>query len=266
MTKAIPWTSTDLLAATRGKLLGGNASQNFSGISIDSRHIAIGEVFVAIKGDVHDGHRFAEDVIRQGVKGVIINKDKAGELTSRQWEKKGIFCIAVDDTIKTLGDLACFHRKRTGVGIVAITGSNGKTTTREMTASVVDRRFKTLSSTKNFNNAIGLPLTLFKIKPDHQWAVVELGMNAPGEIDRLGEICLPDIGVITNIGPAHLEGVGSIEGVMHAKGELLGRIKPDGSAVLNIDDPRVVKLAEKTSKNVIFFGASELKSIYKALN
>jgi UDP-N-acetylmuramoyl-tripeptide--D-alanyl-D-alanine ligase len=261
MTNTISWTSTDLLEASQGDLLGGNASQSFTGISIDSRNITTNEVFVAIKGDVHDGHRFAEDVIRQGVKGIVINKDTARQLPCHQWEKEGIFCIAVNDTTKTLGDLACFHRKRTGVKVVAITGSNGKTTTREMTASVVAKRFNTLSSSKNFNNAIGLPLTLFKLNSHHQWAVVELGMNAPGEIDRLAEICLPNIGVITNIGPAHLEGVGSIEGVMNAKGELLGRIKPDGIAVLNADDPRVVKLAEKTSINVIFFGNSKTARI-----
>ena len=164
--------------------------------------------------------------------------------------------MAVKNTTKALGDLACFHRKRANASVVAITGSNGKTTTREMTAAVARQRFVTLSSQGNFNNEIGLPLTLLKLNHGHKWAVVELGMNAPGEIARLGEICMPDIGVITNIGPAHLEGVGSIEGVMRAKGELLDKIKPGGTAVLNSDDHRVMHLAGKTSSEIIFYGIS----------
>ncbi|MBW1643046.1 MAG: UDP-N-acetylmuramoyl-tripeptide--D-alanyl-D-alanine ligase, partial [Deltaproteobacteria bacterium] len=130
-----------------------------------------------------------------------------------------------------------------------------------MTAAIVKQRFVTLSSRGNFNNEIGLPLTLLKLNHGHKWAVVELGMNAPGEIARLGEMCMPDIGVITNIGPAHLEGVGSIEGVMHAKGELLDKIKAGGTAVLNADDHRVLHLAGKTSTNVIFFGMSDKATI-----
>ena len=164
--------------------------------------------------------------------------------------------MAVKNTTKALGDLACFHRKRANASVVAITGSNGKTTTREMTATVARQRFATLSSQGNFNNEIGLPLTLLKLNHGHKWAVVELGMNAPGEIARLGEICMPDIGVITNIGPAHLEGVGSIEGVMRAKGEILDKIKAGGTAVLNSDDHRVMHLAGKTSSDVIFYGIS----------
>ncbi|MBU4067161.1 MAG: UDP-N-acetylmuramoyl-tripeptide--D-alanyl-D-alanine ligase, partial [Proteobacteria bacterium] len=131
------------------------------------------------------------------------------------------------------------------------------TTTKEMTASVVSTRYKTLSTRGNFNNEIGLPLTLLDLKSSHQWAVLELGMNRPGEIDRLGEICIPDIGVITNIGSAHLEGLGSIEGVMNAKGELLKRIKPGGTAVLNADDSRVLYLSTKVSREVFYFGLSK---------
>jgi UDP-N-acetylmuramoyl-tripeptide--D-alanyl-D-alanine ligase len=140
--------------------------------------------------------------------------------------------------------------------VTAITGSNGKTTTRQMTASVVSQRFDTLSTKKNFNNNIGLPLTLLELCPKHRWAVVELGMNAPGEIDLLARICKPDIGVITNVGPAHLEGVGTIEGVMRAKGELLGRIRSGGTAVLNFDDERVRRLGEQAACRVMFYGLS----------
>ena len=158
--------------------------------------------------------------------------------------KSGITCVTVNDTGKALGDLAAFNRKRTHVSVIAITGSNGKTSTRNMTTGVVSRRFCTLSTQGNLNNEIGLPLTLLNLNRHHQWAVLELGMNRPGEIERLAQICLPDLGVITNIGPAHLEGLGSLDAVMRAKGELLGKIKPEGTAVLNADDPRLLKLAD----------------------
>jgi murE/murF fusion protein len=255
------WTTADLLEATGADLVSGDIADTFTGIGIDSRSICAGELFVAIKGDLHDGHSFADAVIQSGVRGIVVSKDRIATLPFENWQKKGIACLAVNDTTRALGDLAAFHRKRIKVPVVAITGSNGKTTTREMTAAVVSRRFNTLSSSKNFNNAIGVPLTLFKLNSNHQWAVVEVGMNAPGEIDRLAEICRPDIGVITNIGPVHLEGVGSIDGVMRAKGELLPRIRPDGTAILNADDHRVVKLAGKTDRVVLFFGKSEIAQI-----
>ena len=242
----------------------GDIKCSFSGISIDSRTISADDLFVAIKGNVHDGHNFAGEVIEQGVRGLLINKDKTGDLPVDQWQKKGIVCVAADDTTKALGELASFNRKRLRVSVIAITGSNGKTTTREMTAAVVSRRFSTLSASRNFNNEIGVPLTLLKLNAGHKWAVLELGMNRPGEIGRLAEICLPDIGVIINIGHAHLEGFDSIEGIMYAKGELLEKIKPNGTAVLNADDPRILQLAGKTSKNSLFFGLSKSATI-KAL-
>jgi len=257
----IPWTTAEILEATKGDLLCGDVKHVFEGVSIDSRTISVNELFIAIKGNVHDGHDFASDVMTGGVRGLIISKDDAGT----DWQNKGIVCVAVSDTTKALGDLASFNRRRTDVSVVAITGSNGKTTTKEMTASVVSTRYKTLSTKGNFNNEIGLPLTLLDLKNSHQWAVLELGTNRPGEIDRLGEICIPDIGVITNIGFAHLEGLGSIEGVMNAKGELLKRIKPEGTAVLNADDSRVLYLSTKTSRKVLYFGLSEDARI-KALN
>ena len=251
------WKTADILKATGGELIYGDLNDQFSGIGIDSRSISSGELYVAIKGEIHDGHSFAEDVIHQGVSGLVISKDNAKDLPLTKWKEKEIVCMAVNNTTKALGDLASFHRKRTHASVVAITGSNGKTTTREMTAAVVRQRFTTLSSRGNFNNEIGLPLTLLKLNHGHKWAVVELGMNAPGEIARLGEICTPDIGVITNIGPAHLEGVGSIEGVMREKGELLDKIKAGGTAALNSDDHRILHLAGKTSVDVIFYGISD---------
>jgi len=255
--RTIPWTTADILEATGGDLIKGDLQRSFSGISIDSRKISTDDLFVAIKGDVHDGHSFVGDVIKSGIQGVVVHRNKVDFFPQAELEGKSIVCVAVDDTTRALGDLAAFNRKRSSVSIVAITGSNGKTTTRAMTEAVVARRFRTLATVGNLNNEIGLPLTLLTLDNTHEKAVLELGMNRPGEIERLAEICAPEIGVITNIGPAHLEGTGSIEGVMHAKGELLERIKPGGTAVLNIDDPRVQHLSDKTSRDVLAYGVSE---------
>jgi len=257
----IRWKTADILKATGGELIYGDLNDKFSGISIDSRSISPGELYVAIKGELHDGHSFTKDVIRQGISGLVIDKDNAKDLPLKKWKEKEIVCMTVNNTTKALGDLASFHRKRSNASVVAVTGSNGKTTTREMTAAVVRQCFATLSSRGNFNNEIGLPLTLLKLNHGHKWAVVEVGMNAPGEIARLGDICTPDIGVITNIGPAHLEGVGSIEGVMREKGKLLDKIKAGGTAVLNSDDHRILHLAGKTSADVIFYGISDEATI-----
>ena len=257
MTKPIPWTTAKVLEATKGTLLCGDINRVFAGVSIDSRRIAPDDLFVAIKGDVHDGHGFAGDVIAGGVAGLIIDKGQAAARPGRLCREKGLVCVTVSDTTKALGDLAAFQRQRSNASVVAITGSNGKTTTCTMTAAIVAQCFSTLTTSGNLNNEIGLPLTLLNLNLHHQWAVVELGMNRPGEIERLGEICSPQIGLITNIGPAHLEGLGSIDAVMRAKGELLTKIKPAGTAVLNADDPKLLQLADQTPANVVLFGLSK---------
>lgn len=251
------WDTTEILEATGGDLLCGDVRQFFSDISIDSREISSKGLFVAIKGDVHDGHDFVGDVIGNGVLGLVVEKEKIHALPIETFKNKGVVCVVVENTTRALGDLAAHRRKRLNVTVVAITGSNGKTSTRKMTASVVARRFVTLATRGNFNNEIGLPLTLFRLDGTHERAVLELGMNRPGEIRRLAEICLPAIGVITNIGPAHLEGLGSVEGVLHAKAELLEHIKPDGTAVLNADDKRLLKLVGEVSKTVLLYGTSK---------
>lgn len=262
MTKPIPWTALQILEATKGELLCGGPERFFSGVSIDSRRIFSGDLFVAIQGEVHDGHSFVKDVVESGVCGLLINKNKADVFFSdvrvrEDWRQKGLLCVAVKDTTKALGDLTAFQRRRSNVSVIAITGSNGKTTTKEMTNGIVSRCFGTLATIGNFNNQIGLPLTLLKLNRSHQWSVLELGMNHPGEIRRLSEICMPDIGVITNIGPAHLEKLGSLKGVMDAKAELLENIKPNGTVVLNADDPNLSDLCRRTSKKILRFGFSE---------
>jgi UDP-N-acetylmuramoyl-tripeptide--D-alanyl-D-alanine ligase len=256
--KPISWTVADCLAATGGQLVGEDTGRAFSRVIIDSRIITAEDLFVAVVGETHDGHDFVAQVIRSGARGFIIQQRRLQEFARRP---SGGVCITVEDTTRALGALGRYHRQRNRASVVAITGSNGKTTTRQMTAAVVSQGYSTLSSRKNYNNHIGLPLTLLGICPQHRWAVVELGMNAPGEIAYLSSVCQPDIGVITNIGPAHLEGVGSIEGVMKAKGELLGNIDPQGTAVLNADDERVLQLAAQTRRRVMLYGLSEKAAI-----
>jgi UDP-N-acetylmuramoyl-tripeptide--D-alanyl-D-alanine ligase len=260
-TQPTPWTLSEILKATAGELLCGEKERRFERISIDSRSISANDVFVALVGEVHDGHTFIRDVMAKGVSGLIANKDRKKDLPISEWQTGNIACVAVTDTTQALGDLAAFHRARTDVALVAITGSNGKTTTRQMTAAVVARKFNTLATIGNYNNQIGVPLTLLRIAPEHRWAVVELGSNSPGEIARLAQICSPDIGVITNIGPAHLEGLGSLDGVMREKEQLIDRLKAKGKAVLNADDRRVYKIATRTKKEVLLFGLSKSAEI-----
>jgi UDP-N-acetylmuramoyl-tripeptide--D-alanyl-D-alanine ligase len=250
----IPWTAREILEATGGKLLCGELQQSFAGIFIDSRKVAADGVFIAIIGEIHDGHTFASDVVEQGGRGLVISRREAGKLPVAKWKQKGVTAVAVQDTTRALGDMAAFNRRRSRASVVAITGSNGKTTTRQLTAAVISQQYNTLATAGNFNNQIGLPLTLLGLEPDHQWAVVELGTNNPGEIARLAEICTPDIAVITNIGPAHLEGLGSIEGVAREKGSLLNGLRPDGKAVLNADDSRVRQLVRQTAHEVRLYG------------
>jgi UDP-N-acetylmuramyl pentapeptide synthase len=182
MLPPLEWTVADCVEATGGEVLGSETGICFGEICIDSRRISPRDLFVAIKGETHDGHRFAGDVVRKGGRGLLLARAKLPELPWAQWIEEEVTCIVVDDTIEALGLLAAYHRNRNNAAVVAITGSNGKTTTRQMTAAVVSQRFPTLSTRKNFNNNIGLPLTLLELCPDHRWAVVELGMNAPGEI------------------------------------------------------------------------------------
>lgn len=252
--QALSWSVADLLAATGGTLAAGRRDLVFTDIAIDSRTIARDAVFVALRGENHDGHRFIEQVLSRGVKGVLCAADHIAELATVQTKYPKAAWISVPDTVRALGQLGRYHLHRTGVPVVAVTGSNGKTSTRDMITAVLSRRFTVLATAGNYNNAIGLPLTLLRLRRQHAWAVVELGMNHPGEIRYLAGLCEPKVGVITNIGPAHLEFLGSLDGVKRAKGELLEALKENGLAVLNGDDPLCRELAKGCRCPVAFFG------------
>lgn len=246
------WSVSSVLEATGGRLVFGNEKSNLKAISTDSRTLSEGDLFVAIRGDKFDGHVFAKEALVKGAGGVLVSEAYAASESPAVTQ--GSCVIAVSDPLRALGDMAAFYRRQSEASMVAITGTNGKTTTKEMTAAVLRRIFSVLKTEGNFNNLIGLPLTLFKLHDGHEWAVLEMAMNHPGEIARLTHICNPQVGVITNIGHGHLEGVRDIDGVMKAKGELLEGLEDDGTAVLNIDDQRVCKLAERFAGRVVSFG------------
>jgi UDP-N-acetylmuramoyl-tripeptide--D-alanyl-D-alanine ligase len=258
-------TFHDILEATGGRLVQGRADTGFTDLSIDSRTIAAGDAFVAIRGEVHDGHAFLPQVLAGAqASGVVVAADRLGALAGPLGARPPAACVAVADTTRALGDIAARHRRRSAASVVAITGSNGKTSTRRMTTAVLARRFDVLEPARNLNNQIGVPLTLFRLEPRHQWAVLELGTSLPGEIARLAEICRPDIGVVTNIGPAHLERLGSLAGVAAEKGALVTGLAPGGRAVLNADDPRVAAMAAGLGGDALLFGLAETARVRAA--
>jgi UDP-N-acetylmuramoyl-tripeptide--D-alanyl-D-alanine ligase len=234
------WTLDAVLKATGGALVGRRDRRRFTAICTDSRALRAGELFLALKGDNFDGHDFILQVIAASAAGVVAAREQLGAMDAGSLP---VPMIMVEDTLTALGDLAAFWRRRHAVPLVAITGSNGKTTTKEMAAAIVARHRPVLKNHANLNNLVGLPLTLLQLSTSHQAAVVEMGMNHPGEIARLTEIAAPDVGLITNVQPAHLEGLGSLEGIQAAKGELFAGLARKATIVVNRDDPRVVQLA-----------------------
>lgn len=239
-------------AETIGVILVKLERLDIKGISIDSRTVAQGELFVAIKGDRFDGHDFVEEAIKKGAWGAIVERSAFERRYSTLGRLKNIF--PVEDTLFSLQEMSMMHRKRYAIPLVAITGSNGKTTTKEMTASIMKEKGPVLKNEGNLNNHIGVPLSLLKLNSGHRSAVVEMGMSAAGEIEMLARLAAPDVGVITNIGPAHLEFLGSTDNVAKAKGELLQTMGQQGTAILNRDDPYFDFLKRMFGGTVCSFG------------
>ncbi|HEV8307008.1 MAG TPA: UDP-N-acetylmuramoyl-tripeptide--D-alanyl-D-alanine ligase [Methylomirabilota bacterium] len=245
-------TLADVMRGTEGALVAGRLEGRVSGVSIDSRTCAPGAAFFAIRGHHQDGHAFIGDALQRGAAALVVT-----HLPADLALPAAVAVILVEDTTQALQRLAAFHRRRHGLPVVGITGSNGKTTTKELAAAVLAQRFRVLKAAGSLNNQWGLPLTLLQLEADHQVAVVELGMNAFGEIAALAQIAQPTIGVLTTIAPAHLEGLGSIEGVQKAKAELVHAIPPEGVVVLNADDPLVLALAREARAPVLTYGQAE---------
>ena len=250
----------DCLGVVGGKLLQGSAAKAFRGVSINSRTIEKEELFVCIQGENFDGHNFLGEAINKGAAGIILSDPVhlSGNMISGG---NSPFVIQSQNTLRALQDLAGYQRTRFPFQVVAVTGTNGKSTTKEMIASIIETKYKTLKTQGNLNNHIGLPLTLLARKPEHEVGVLEMGMSAAGEIKRLAEIAKPDIGVITNISVGHLDQLKTIKDVQAAKGELFDAITKEGTAIVNADDPLVLELAKSLRVKKITYGIEQSSDV-----
>ena len=233
------FTAAAVAAATRGALIKGREEDAFVGVSTDSRTCQAGELFVPLMGEHHDGHDYIPKALSRGVRGVVVEGRLLRQDGYRSLLPTGVTAVAVPDTLTALGDLAQAWRRRFTIPVVSLTGSCGKTTTKEMTAQVLAGFFRVLKNEMNLNNLIGLPQTLLQLDGSFEAAVLEMGMNRFGEIRRLTEISQPTVGVLLNVHPAHTEGVGCVEGVARAKGELIQALSPAATLIYNADDLRV---------------------------
>ncbi len=251
--KPIPWQIKDISKALNTDPVFSTINKDhcFTNISTDSRTSDQDQIFLALKGENFDGHTFIKSLIDKGIKGFVVNKDYIDTLdanTKLQFSKQNLIVFKTNDTLEALGKLAQYQRLRSNVKVLAITGSNGKTTTRKICEEIFKLKIKTHTAQKNFNNEIGLPLTLLNVSNAHDWAIVELGMNHSGEISRLSKIALPDIAIITNTADAHLEGLDTIDNVAKAKAEIFEGICKNGTAILPFDDLRREILEAKAKK------------------
>lgn len=249
---------SELLGATRGILLQEGRNETITGVSTDSRSLSPGDLFVPLKGEHFDGHHFIPEAIRTGASAILCENSPA---SWRRMDAEGVAFIEVKDTLKALGAIARFWRMRYPIPLLGITGSNGKTTTKEMVGCVLETTFRVMKTAGNLNNRIGLPLTLLRLAHRDEVAVVEMGMNLDGEIRDLCEIARPNIGLITNIALAHIENLGDIDGVARAKGELFDSLGAGDTALVNLDDPRCVELASRCRANKVSFGLNKKADI-----
>jgi len=235
---------------TGGSLLAGPADAVARGTRIDSREVGAGELFVAIVGPNHDAHRFVPEVLAKGVAGVMIQRGRMEETLV----PGRAFVIEVEDTTRALGELGLGHRRDFAGPLVGITGSNGKTTTKELCTGILERVGPTLSTRGNLNNEFGVPLTLLRRREEDRHAVVEMGMNHRHEIESLCRIARPTIGILTNVGTAHIEFLGSREAIAEEKGDLLASLPESGTAVVGRDEPLAFGQARRTRARVLSFG------------
>ncbi|UCD85011.1 MAG: UDP-N-acetylmuramoyl-tripeptide--D-alanyl-D-alanine ligase [Deltaproteobacteria bacterium] len=244
------------MKSTGGKLTRGELSTGFQDISTDSRTVRSGELFIALKGEHYDGHDFLPQAVKRGATGLLIQNASPllRTLPPPEADRKEPVVIEVNDTLYALGQISHYWRKMHPISLAAITGSNGKTTTKEMLAGILEHSYNVLKTEGNLNNLVGVPLTLLRLSAEHEIAVLELGTNQPGEITRLTEITEPQVGVITNVSDSHLEFLKTKEGVARAKGELFHTLRTGSTAVFNADDPSVAALADSYPGNKLSFG------------
>ena len=243
-------TIQDIKKVTKAISVHGNVSTVITGVSINSRTTKKGNVFIAVKGARFDGHDFIRAAIRKGAVAVIVSKKIV--------YSNDITVLRVRNTTRALGQIAAWHRKQFNIPIIAVTGSTGKTTTKEMIASVLAKRFKVLKNTGTENNQYGVPLTLLKLNSSHQIAVLELGTNQPGDIRWLAQITRPNAAVFTNIGESHLERLKTQSGVFREKIQLIKHLDPSGLIIFNADDRYLKTVVKKRDKRkIIRFGCEK---------
>ena len=245
---SVPFRAREAAVWTGAALVRGDAEFAFTSVSIDTRTLAAGSLFVAIRGENHDAHRFLADALAAGASGLLVERADAVP------ESANVQVLVARDSTLALGALAAGHRASFSGPVVAITGSNGKTTTKEMCAAILGQLGPCLATQGNLNNNFGLPLTLLRREAQHRTLVVELGMNHRGEIAPLAAIAKPTIGVITTIGSAHIEFLGSREAIAEEKGDLTAALAADGVAVLPGDEPLARAQAKRCRARVVFFG------------
>lgn len=238
-------TLAQIAEACGGTLIGGNEAKEYTvtGVEIDSRRVKPGDLFVAIPGEKVDGHKFIPDVLKKG----------AYALSQQSLDVDGAY-ILVEDTVTAMKRLARFYRNTLDIKVVGITGSVGKTSTKEMIASVLGTKFRVHKTQGNFNNGIGLPLTIFQIEKEHQVTVLEMGISEFGEMHELADMAQPDIMVITNIGLCHLENLKTRDGILKAKTESFAHLKPDGVVILNGDDDKLSTVEQVAGRKPVFYG------------
>ncbi|HSH27628.1 MAG TPA: UDP-N-acetylmuramoyl-tripeptide--D-alanyl-D-alanine ligase, partial [Wenzhouxiangella sp.] len=228
---------------TGGRVIGANVEVD--GMIHDARRAEPGNLFCALPGERHDGHEFLEQARDNGAAAALVERETGDALPQ----------LVVGNVREAMGRIARAWRDRLDVAVVGITGSNGKTTVKEMTAAILAAQGPTLATEGNYNNEIGVPLTLARLDPSHRFAVIEMGCNRPGDIAYLTSIARPDVGVVTNAGPAHLELLGSVEGVARTKGEMFQALPSDGTAVINADDDYAPLWREMAGqRRIISFG------------
>ena len=236
---AAVFSANEIEKAVNGRLIRGDGSAHAAGASTDTRTLRAGELFIALKGPNFDGAEFLAQAIENKAAGLVVGQGADVPCGD------SVFIIEVADTLRALGDLARAHRSRFDIPVVGVTGSNGKTTTKEMIAAALSTSGEACKSEGNLNNLVGLPRQVLRLGEEHASAVFEMGMSEAGEIRRLAEIARPQVAVITNVGPAHIEGLGSVEAVRDAKGEILEAMPAGGVAVLSNEDAHCRVLAER---------------------
>jgi len=251
-----PLSIKEIKSAVRGTLENLGLEDEITGISTDSRNVAKGDLFVALDGERFDGHGYLKDAFAKGATGAVISRSYQGSLPD------GGGYIRVRDTYDALGSIAKMYRSKLQATVIAVTGSNGKTTTKAMIAHLLGSGREVAVSPKSFNNRVGVPLTIFSMDTPTEYAVIELGASAPREIYKLGEIAAPQIGAIVSIGRAHLEGFQDIEGVARAKAELLGVLGKRDTAILNIDDAWCRKLLPRVEGKCVTVGTTDEADLF----